>query len=119
MSLSTMGRSYCLDFNSMQQINEDTGTARSVQRKANPAAAPASGKWIGWSKGKLQFFGGHLISCNLTGKRNFLNRGFYIYSDLNSMQMINEEGWIYANKLKVNPNTVPLVKGDILSLKFQ
>ncbi|KAL5005223.1 hypothetical protein ScPMuIL_018679, partial [Solemya velum] len=38
VSLSTMGRSYTIDFNSMQQINEDTGTARSVQRKLNPFA---------------------------------------------------------------------------------
>ncbi|XP_060069438.1 E3 ubiquitin-protein ligase TRIP12-like [Ylistrum balloti] len=36
VSLSTMGRAYTLDFNSMQQINEDTGTARPVQRKVNP-----------------------------------------------------------------------------------
>ncbi|XP_059173399.1 E3 ubiquitin-protein ligase TRIP12-like [Physella acuta] len=35
VSLSTMGRSYLLDFNSMQQINEDTGTARPVVRKVN------------------------------------------------------------------------------------
>ncbi|XP_071085244.1 E3 ubiquitin-protein ligase TRIP12-like isoform X2 [Haliotis cracherodii] len=41
VSLSTMGRSYAVDFNSMQQINEDTGTARPVQRKLNPLA-PAS-----------------------------------------------------------------------------
>lgn len=36
--LSAMGRSYTVDFNSMQQINEDTGTARPVQRKLNPLA---------------------------------------------------------------------------------
>lgn len=30
-----MGRSYTIDFNTLQQINEDTGTARAVQRKAN------------------------------------------------------------------------------------
>ncbi|XP_056006148.1 E3 ubiquitin-protein ligase TRIP12-like isoform X3 [Ostrea edulis] len=35
MSLNTMGRSYTIDFNTLQQINEDTGTARAVQRKAN------------------------------------------------------------------------------------
>lgn len=38
ISLSTMGRTYTIDFNSMQQINEDTGTTRQVQRKINPAA---------------------------------------------------------------------------------
>ena len=43
VSLSTMGRTYTLDFNAMQQINEDTGTARPVQRKANPLAVPSSG----------------------------------------------------------------------------
>lgn len=35
VNLSTMGRSYLLDFNAMQQINEDTGTARPVVRKAS------------------------------------------------------------------------------------
>ncbi len=35
--LSTMGRAYTIDFNAMQQINEDTGTARPVQRQPNPA----------------------------------------------------------------------------------
>ncbi|XP_071797988.1 E3 ubiquitin-protein ligase TRIP12-like isoform X1 [Asterias amurensis] len=34
--LSTMGRTYTIDFNAMQQINEDTGTARPVQRQPNP-----------------------------------------------------------------------------------
>lgn len=34
-----MGRAYTIDFNSMQQINEDTGTARPVQRKVNPLVA--------------------------------------------------------------------------------
>lgn len=36
ISLITMGRTYTIDFNSMQQINEDTGTTRPVQRKINP-----------------------------------------------------------------------------------
>ncbi|KAK4005152.1 hypothetical protein OUZ56_006875 [Daphnia magna] len=35
ISLSTMGRTYTLDFHSMQQINEETGTTRPVQRKIN------------------------------------------------------------------------------------
>ncbi|ELU17507.1 hypothetical protein CAPTEDRAFT_164474 [Capitella teleta] len=39
--LSTIGRTYTIDFNSMQQINEDSGTSRPVQRKANPLAVPA------------------------------------------------------------------------------
>ncbi|XP_018119814.1 uncharacterized protein LOC414478 isoform X4 [Xenopus laevis] len=38
ISLSTLGRVYTIDFNSMQQINEDTGTARAIQRKPNPVA---------------------------------------------------------------------------------
>uniref|UniRef100_A0A8C3UX19 E3 ubiquitin-protein ligase n=1 Tax=Catharus ustulatus TaxID=91951 RepID=A0A8C3UX19_CATUS len=38
ISLSTLGRVYTIDFNSMQQINEDTGTARAIQRKPNPLA---------------------------------------------------------------------------------
>ena len=32
-----MGRAYTIDYNAMQQINEDTGTARPVQRQPNPA----------------------------------------------------------------------------------
>ncbi|XP_045199519.2 E3 ubiquitin-protein ligase TRIP12-like isoform X2 [Mercenaria mercenaria] len=39
VSLSTMGRAYTIDFSTMQQINEDTGTARNVQRKPNPFAS--------------------------------------------------------------------------------
>ncbi|RWS04790.1 putative E3 ubiquitin-protein ligase TRIP12-like protein, partial [Dinothrombium tinctorium] len=39
ISLSTMGRSYVIDFNSMQQINEDTGTSRPVQRRVNSSAS--------------------------------------------------------------------------------
>lgn len=35
ISLSTMGRTYTIDFHSMQQINEETGTTRPVQRKLN------------------------------------------------------------------------------------
>lgn len=38
ISLSTMGRTYTLDFHSMQQINEETGTTRPVQRKVNNAS---------------------------------------------------------------------------------
>uniref|UniRef100_A0A674PGD2 E3 ubiquitin-protein ligase n=1 Tax=Takifugu rubripes TaxID=31033 RepID=A0A674PGD2_TAKRU len=44
ISLSTLGRVYTIDFNSMQQINEDTGTARGIQRKPNPLVSPNSGK---------------------------------------------------------------------------
>uniref|UniRef100_A0A8C9S1I7 E3 ubiquitin-protein ligase n=1 Tax=Scleropages formosus TaxID=113540 RepID=A0A8C9S1I7_SCLFO len=40
ISLSTLGRVYTIDFNAMQQINEDTGTARAIQRKPNPLASP-------------------------------------------------------------------------------
>ncbi|XP_056906555.1 E3 ubiquitin-protein ligase TRIP12 isoform X4 [Takifugu flavidus] len=43
ISLSTLGRVYTIDFNSMQQINEDTGTARGIQRKPNPLVSPNSG----------------------------------------------------------------------------
>ncbi|XP_077987999.1 E3 ubiquitin-protein ligase TRIP12-like isoform X2 [Glandiceps talaboti] len=40
--LSTVGRAYTLEFNAMQQINEDTGTARAVQRRANPTSMTAT-----------------------------------------------------------------------------
>ncbi|XP_063224587.1 E3 ubiquitin-protein ligase TRIP12 isoform X2 [Bacillus rossius redtenbacheri] len=36
ISLSTLGRTYTIDFHSMQQINEDSGTTRPVQRRINP-----------------------------------------------------------------------------------
>ncbi|XP_067615858.1 E3 ubiquitin-protein ligase TRIP12 isoform X2 [Eurosta solidaginis] len=39
-SLSTLGRTYTVDFHSMQQINEDTGNTRPVQRKINPNYVP-------------------------------------------------------------------------------
>uniref|UniRef100_A0A1B0C8C6 E3 ubiquitin-protein ligase n=2 Tax=Lutzomyia longipalpis TaxID=7200 RepID=A0A1B0C8C6_LUTLO len=39
ISLSALGRTYTIDFHSMQQINEDTGTTRSVQRKINPTSS--------------------------------------------------------------------------------
>lgn len=43
ISLSTLGRTYTVDFHAMQQINEDTGTTRPVQRKLNPNyVAPAA-----------------------------------------------------------------------------
>lgn len=35
ISLSTTGRTYTIDFHAMQQINEDSGTTRAVQRKLN------------------------------------------------------------------------------------
>lgn len=44
ISLITMGRTYTIDFNSMQQISEDedSGTTRPVQRKVHPASLQAS-----------------------------------------------------------------------------
>lgn len=46
ISLSTLGRVYTIDFNSMQQINEDTGTARAIQRKPNPLANANTSKYL-------------------------------------------------------------------------
>lgn len=46
ISLSTLGRVYTIDFNSMQQINEDTGTARAIQRKPNPLANTNTSKYL-------------------------------------------------------------------------
>ncbi|KAK7869881.1 hypothetical protein R5R35_006684 [Gryllus longicercus] len=42
ISLSTLGRTYTVDFHSMQQINEDTGTTRPVQRRLNPSTMSAN-----------------------------------------------------------------------------
>ncbi|XP_066911692.1 E3 ubiquitin-protein ligase TRIP12-like isoform X2 [Clytia hemisphaerica] len=42
ISLSTLGRNYIIDFSNMQQINEDTGTIRSIQRKMGSNAAASS-----------------------------------------------------------------------------
>lgn len=70
VSLSAMGRAYTVDFNSMQQINEDTGTARPVQRKTNPLAhlAPASGKYTTKIQSLLHYlhFCYQFILCALT-----------------------------------------------------
>ncbi|XP_036409821.1 E3 ubiquitin-protein ligase TRIP12-like isoform X2 [Megalops cyprinoides] len=41
ISLS-LGRVYTIDFNSMQQINEDTGTARAIQRKPHPLSSTST-----------------------------------------------------------------------------
>ena len=35
VSITVQGRMYLVDFNTMQQINEATGTPRSIQRKVN------------------------------------------------------------------------------------
>ena len=45
LSLS-LGRVYTIDFNSMQQINEDTGTARAIQRKPHPLSSSSCSKYI-------------------------------------------------------------------------
>ena len=37
-NLTTMGRNYIIDFNAMQQINEDSGTSRPVQRRVSSGA---------------------------------------------------------------------------------
>ncbi|XP_057663764.1 E3 ubiquitin-protein ligase TRIP12 isoform X1 [Diorhabda carinulata] len=42
VSLNTLGRIYTIDFHSMQQINEDTGTSRPVQRRFTPSGSQAS-----------------------------------------------------------------------------
>lgn len=36
VSLNTLGRTYTIDFHAMQQVNEDTGTSRPVQRRFTP-----------------------------------------------------------------------------------
>ena len=43
MNLSIFGGNYTVDFETMQQINDDTGTARHVQRKVNPLAVTSTG----------------------------------------------------------------------------
>lgn len=42
ISLSTQGRTYMIDFHSMQQINEDTGTTRPVHRRVMPVGGVAA-----------------------------------------------------------------------------
>jgi len=44
VNLSIFGGNYTVDFETMQQINDDTGTARHVQRKVNPLAVTSTGK---------------------------------------------------------------------------
>jgi len=43
VNLSIFGGNYTVDFEAMQQINDDTGTARHVQRKVNPLAVTSTG----------------------------------------------------------------------------
>ena len=43
VNLSIFGGNYTVDFETMQQINDDTGTARHVQRKVNPLAVSSTG----------------------------------------------------------------------------
>lgn len=61
ISLSTLGRVYTIDFNSMQQINEDTGTARGIQRKPNPLVSPNSGSAKLLEVSKVECFVGSCI----------------------------------------------------------
>ncbi|KAK9879662.1 hypothetical protein WA026_006724 [Henosepilachna vigintioctopunctata] len=42
VSLNTLGRIYTIDFHSMAQINEDSGTSRPVQRRFTPSSTQAS-----------------------------------------------------------------------------
>jgi len=44
VNLSIFGGNYTVDFETMQQINDDTGTARHVQRKVNPLAVTSTGE---------------------------------------------------------------------------
>lgn len=55
ISLSTMGRTYTIDFLSMQQINEETGTVRPVQRHASlqKGVMPGSGTTVGRSDSRV------------------------------------------------------------------
>jgi len=43
VNLSIFGGNYTVDFETMQQINDDTGTARHVQRKVNALAVTSTG----------------------------------------------------------------------------
>lgn len=42
VSLNTLGRIYTIDFHSMQQINEDSGTTRPVQRRFTPTSSQST-----------------------------------------------------------------------------
>ncbi|XP_035207810.1 E3 ubiquitin-protein ligase TRIP12-like isoform X3 [Stegodyphus dumicola] len=46
ISLSAMGKTYTIDFNSMQQINEDSGTTRPVQRRVNNSSGTVIGNLV-------------------------------------------------------------------------
>lgn len=43
ISLSAMGKTYTIDFNSMTQVNEDSGTTRPVQRRVNNSSGNSTG----------------------------------------------------------------------------
>ena len=74
MTLSAMGRIYIVDFNTMQQINEDTGTARPVQRKLNPVTGNSQ------AAGRLS---PACIASSLTGNR--LNQIWVGWVDLTTI----------------------------------
>ncbi|XP_049822761.1 E3 ubiquitin-protein ligase TRIP12 isoform X2 [Aethina tumida] len=42
VSLNTLGRIYTIDLHTMQQLNEDTGTTRPVQRRCSPSSGSAA-----------------------------------------------------------------------------
>ena len=44
VNISTQGKTYTIDFNAMQQTNEETGNSRPIQRKANPFIMPTRGE---------------------------------------------------------------------------
>ncbi|XP_062558407.1 E3 ubiquitin-protein ligase TRIP12 [Armigeres subalbatus] len=69
ISLSTLGRTYTIDFHSMQQINEDTGTTRTVQRKINHALLAQQQGAVVINTGAIAAAGGAGTS-NETGEPN-------------------------------------------------
>lgn len=92
ISLSTLGRVYTIDFNSMQQINEDTGTARGIQRKPNPLVSPNSG-----SKSFIKF-----AKLNVLLKAKWIGKYWKLYLSIGSHQEIRRED-ARANLMKEDP----------------
>lgn len=101
VSLSIMGRTYTIDFNTMQQINEDTGTTRPVQRKINPTAhgtaASASNQAANDAKPNAGGDGGD--ASNATGVVNLALRPPNPYRDAR-LACLREERSLAAEFIK-------------------
>lgn len=101
ISLSVMGRTYTIDFNTMQQINEDTGTSRAVQRKFNPTAHGSASNQVATSDAAKANAAGveNADGSNSTGVVNLALRPSNPYRDAR-LACLREERSLAAEFIK-------------------